>query len=143
MKKILKVMLSLVLVLTIAGCGSKEEAKYDTKSEYAKYIEAIRNSKSSAYYYEYTLGELYDNALSDSKWDRYTKELAGGLKKELISVKGTSKFGKKEEIEVVYEINTESLEFQLHKTFQNGESSSANIVTLLKESADDLQEKKK
>lgn len=142
-KKILVVGIILILgvmLVILTGCG-KNEDKAKINNEYEKYIETIRNAQASDYMGKYTLGELYDNALKDSSWDRYTKELAGGTKKILISVKGTNKFEENEVTEVVYEINTETLEYKFYNMLVNNEKG-GNLMSLMKKSADDLDEQK-
>lgn len=127
----------IVMLFTLTGCGQNEE-KSKINKEYEKYIETVRNAQASAYMENYTLGELYDNALIDSTWDVYNKELPSGKKKILISVKGNDKFSDNVLTEVVYEVNTETLEYKYHQMYVNNEKS-YNITTLLKKSADDLK----
>lgn len=139
-KKILFLSIIAILIamlFTLTGCGKNEE-KSKINKEYEKYIEAVRNAQASAYMENYTLGELYDNALIDSAWDVYNKELPSGKKKILISVKGNDKFSDNVLTEVVYEVNTETLEYKYHQMYVNNEKS-YNITTLLKKSADDLK----
>lgn len=126
----------IVMLFSLTGCGKEEKIN----NEYQEYIDAIRNAKASAYYGEHTLGELFDNALDSSSWDRYTKEVAGGTKKILISVKGTNKFENDKEVEVVYQVDKETLEYKYYKMFVNNETD-GGLATLLKKSADDLDSK--
>ena len=141
MKKILGIILGVLLVFTITGCGDKK-GNVKINKEYQKYIDIIRNDKAVSYIGDYTLGELFDNALIDSVWDEYKGELAGGTKKILISVKGKDKFNENKVTEVVYEVNTEKLSYQNHKI--NVENyNNPNLITMLKKSAEELDSKKK
>lgn len=141
MKKILGLFLGVLLVFTLTGCGDAK-TKVKINKEYQKYIDLIRNDKAATYIGDYTLGELFDNALVDSSWDEYKGELSGGIKKILISVKGKDKFNENKITEVVYEVNTEKLEYRNYKiNVQN--DNNPNLITLLKKSADELNNKKK
>lgn len=141
MKKFLGVFLGVLLVLTLTGCGGNKD-KVKINKEYQKYIDLIRNDKAASYIGDYTLGELFDNALKDSSWDEYKKELAGGIKKILISVTGKDKFNENKVTEVVYEVNTEKMEYRNYKINVENDNN-PNLITLLKNSAEDLNSKKK
>lgn len=141
MKKILGVFLGVLLVFTLTGCGDNK-AKVKINKEYQKYIDLIRNDKAATYIGDYTLGELFDNALTGSSWDEYKGELAGGTKKILISVKGKDKFNENKVTEVIYEVNTEKLEYRNYKINVDNDNN-PNLITLLKNSAEELNSKKK
>ena len=139
-KKIIICVLCFAAIIGLTGCGKAEE-KVKVNKEYQKYIDAIRKGEASAYMGSYTVGELFDNALTDSSWDQYTKAIAGGTKKILISVKGNNKFEKDEVVEVVYEVNKESLDYTFYTMLVNGEKG-GNLMSLMKKSADDLDSQK-
>ena len=147
-KKILSLGIIVILVIMLVlltGCGDTEnnKANEDNKinKEYEEYIDAIRNAKASDYFSEYTLGELFDNALTDSVWDQYIRELPGGTNKILISVKGNNKFNENEVTEVIYEVNKETLEYKYYSMYVDNEKVSG-LTTLMKESSNDLDEQK-
>ena len=135
-RTILLIMLCGVMIFSVTGCGGSTE-NYTINEEYKEYIDLIRNAKGSAYLGNHTMGELFDNALIDSTWDEYTKELSNGVNEILISVKGTSKFDEGEEIEVIYRVDTKDMEYSYYKMYVNGDTS-GGLMSLMKESADDL-----
>ena len=135
-RKILLIMLCGVMIFSVTGCGGSTE-NYTINEEYKEYIDLIRNAEGSAYLGNHTMGELFDNALIDSTWDEYTKELSNGVNEILISVKGTSKFDEGEEIEVIYRVDTKDMEYSYYKMYVNGDTS-GGLMSLMKESADDL-----
>lgn len=141
MKKVLGIILGVLLVFTVTGCGDNK-SKVKINKEYQKYIDLIRNDKAASYIGDYTLGELFDNALKDSNWDEYKKELADGTKKILISVTGKDKFNDNKLTEVVYEVNTEKMEYRNYKINVENDNN-PNLITLLKNSVDELNNKKK
>ena len=135
-RTILLIMLCGVMIFSVTGCGGSTE-NYTINEEYKEYIDLIRNAEGSAYLGNHTMGELFDNALIDSTWDEYTKELSNGVNEILISVKGTSKFDEGEEIEVIYRVDTKDMEYSYYKMYVNGDTS-GGLMCLMKESADDL-----
>lgn len=147
-KKILSLGIITILVIMLVlltGCGDKENNKSNENikinKEYQEYIDAIRNAEASDYFSKYTLGELFDNALTDSVWDQYIRELPGGTNKILISVKGNDKFNENEVTEVIYEVNKETLEYKYYSMYVDNEKG-GNLMSLMKKSSDDLDEQK-
>ena len=134
-----------IMLVLLTGCGDTENNKSNENikinKEYQEYIDAIRNAKASDYFSEYTLGELFDNALTDSVWDQYIRELPGGTNKILISVKGNNKFNENEVTEVIYEVNKETLEYKYYSMYVDNEKVSS-LTTLMKDSSNDLDEQK-
>lgn len=145
-RKIIICLLCFLTIIPLSGCGeqkqeTKKEEKVKINKEYQEYIDAIRDGQASAYMGNYTVGELFDNALVSSRWDQYTKALAGGTKKILISVKGENKFEEDQTIEVVYEVNKETLDYSFYEMLVNNEKG-GNLMSLMKKSADDLDSQK-
>ena len=147
-KKILSlgiITILIIMLVLLTGCGDTENNKSNENikinKEYQEYIDAIRNAEASDYFSEYTLGELFDNALTDSVWDQYIRELPGGTNKILISVKGNNKFNENEVTEVIYEVNKETLEYKYYSMYVDNEKVSS-LTTLMKDSSNDLDEQK-
>ncbi len=147
-KKILSLGIIVILVIMLVlltGCGDTENNKSNENikinKEYQEYIDAIRNDEAGDFFSNYTLGELFDNALTDSVWDQYIRELPGGTNKILISVKGNNKFNENEVTEVIYEVNKETLEYKYYSMYVDNEKG-GNLTTLMKDSSNDLDEQK-
>ena len=147
-KKILSLGIIVILVIMLVlltGCGDTENNKSNENikinKEYQEYIDAIRNAKAGDFFSNYTLGELFDNALTDSVWNQYIRELPGGTNKILISVKGNNKFNENEVTEVIYEVNKETLEYKYYSMYVDNEKVSG-LTTLMKDSSNDLDEQK-
>lgn len=131
-KKILSIgiiAILMVMLIILTGCGNSSKEVYDKKSEYAKYIEAVRNSELGLMYEGHTVGEMIDNLLTDSKWDKFTKYISNGLNHQLISVIGNNK-DTGEKVEIVYDVMKDTLEVNFEKMYVNDEESGGYLQML-------------